>query len=64
VQVPKKKSPASGQARSALFLGDVEARGCLDTELVHRLRQKESLGSAQQKIVSKIQQNEPALRIR
>jgi hypothetical protein len=41
-----------------LILRDVDAKGYLDTELVYRLRQKESLGSVKQKIVRKIQQNE------
>jgi hypothetical protein len=30
---------------------DVDAKGCLDLELVYRLRQKKSLGSVKQKIV-------------
>lgn len=33
----------------------------LDTELVYRLRQKESLGSVKQKIFRKLQQNESAV---
>jgi hypothetical protein len=44
-----------------LILRDVDAKGYLDSEFVWRLRQKESLGSAKQKIVRKIQQNESAL---
>lgn len=45
-----------------LILRDVEAKGCVDIELVYRLRQKESLGSVKQKIVRKIQQSESAVR--
>ena len=44
-----------------LLLRDFDAKGCLDIELVYRLRQKESLDSVKQKIVRKIQQNEPAV---
>ena len=44
-----------------ILLRDVDAKGYLDIELVYRLRQKESLGSIKQKIVRKIQQNEPAV---
>ncbi len=43
-----------------LLLRDVDAKGYLDIELVHRLRQKESLGSVKQKIARRIQQNESA----
>ncbi len=43
-----------------LLLRDVDARGFLDSELVYRLKQKESLGSVKQRIVRKIQQNESA----
>ncbi len=43
-----------------LILRDVDAKGYLDSEFVWRLRQKESLGSAKQKIVRKIQRNESA----
>jgi hypothetical protein len=43
-----------------LLLRDVDAKGYLDIELVYRLRQKESLGSVEQQIVRKIQQNESA----
>ena len=42
------------------FLTD-KCEGYLDIELVYRLRQKESLGSVKQKVVSRIQQNESAL---
>jgi hypothetical protein len=45
---------------SDLILRDVDAKGCLDIELLYGLRQKESLGSVKQKIVRKIQQNESA----
>jgi hypothetical protein len=45
---------------SELLLRDVDAKGCLDIELVYRLRQKESLGSVKQRIVRKLQQNESA----
>lgn len=45
-----------------LVLPDVEAKGYLDTELVCRLRQKESLGSVKQRIVRKLQQNKSAFR--
>ena len=44
-------------ARCQLLLRDVDAKSCLNIELVYRLRQKESLGSVKQKIVRKIQQN-------
>jgi len=47
-------------AVSELLLRDFEAKCYLDIELVWRLRQKESLGSVKQKIVSKLQQNESA----
>lgn len=47
-------------AGSELLLRDVDAKGYLDSELVYRLRQKESLGSVKQKIVRRIQQNECA----
>jgi hypothetical protein len=45
---------------SELLLRDVNAKGCLDIELVYRLRQKESLGSVKRKIVRKIRQDESA----
>ena len=45
-----------------LVLPDVEAKSYLDTELVCRLRQKESLGSVKQRIVRKLQQNKSAFR--
>jgi hypothetical protein len=51
---------ANTLAVSALLLRDVDAKGYLDIELVHRLRQKESLGSIKRKIVRKIQQHESA----
>ena len=44
-----------------LRLRDIVAKGYLAIELVYRLRQKESLGSVKQKVVSRIQQNESAL---
>ena len=51
---------ANTLADSELILRDVYAKGYLDIELVYRLRQKESLGSVEQKIVRKIQRNEAA----
>jgi len=45
---------------SELLLRDVEARGYLNIELVYRLRQKESLGPVNQKIVRKLLKRESA----
>ena len=42
------------------ILRDVDAKRCLDLELVYRLRQQESARSVKQKIARKIQQNESA----
>jgi hypothetical protein len=52
----RRKDPRSLELR----LRDVDAKGCLDLELVYRWRQEESSRSVKQKIARKIQQNESA----